>query len=214
MPRARGVLRPKTLFAAASTHLPRLPQRAGRVQLAGLAEESSPHGRLVFRPPYETMRRVGSAQLRLQTPQGEAQLSWRYAESRGLLGLLRDKYSREFEANVSLPLQLPRATQLHIPIPSHAPSQGHATPGTDEQRRARPAALQERPRSVLLREHGCDCILWASDGRQLEAGSAAGVVSVELAMSPLAKRMEQAPDTVVVSLTSGDFRFHVGVPNS
>lgn len=98
----------------------RLRPRA--LQLAGLAEDATPHGMTVFRPPRETMQTVGAAEVSLETPHGLATLSWRYIESQGLLGLLRDKFSRQFEVNVSIPFQ--RVTQLHIPIPTSLRNQG------------------------------------------------------------------------------------------
>jgi alpha-L-rhamnosidase len=170
-------------------------------QLAGLAEEGVPHSGLVFRPPRETLQQVGSAELRLETPEGEVGLSWRYVESQGLLGLLRDEYSREFEVNVSLPFQLPHPTLLHIPIPSSPGKEGEETAGG-----------ATSTSTVLLRERGCDCVIWSSDERLMEPGKVAGLVSVKLALSPLAWWMKSTPDTVVVKLMGGDWGFHVGIP--
>ena len=170
-------------------------------QLAGLAEESAPHQQLVFRPPRETLAAVGAAELHVETPQGPAWLRWRYTESQGFLGLLRDEYSREFEVNVSLPFQLPHPTLLHIPIPS--------SPGKEGEQTAAGAASTS---TVLLRERGCDCVIWSSDERLMEPGKVAGLVSVKLVLSPLARRMKSTPDTVVVELMGGDWGFHVGIP--
>jgi hypothetical protein len=70
---------------------------------------------------------------------------------------------------------------------------------------------------VALRERGCDCVVWASDGRQLVVDdarrAAVGVSAVELATSPFARRMKWVADTVVLSLTGGDYSFHIGVPH-
>ena len=170
-------------------------------QLAGLAEESAPHQQLVFRPPRETLAAVGAAELHVETPQGPAWLRWRYTESQGFLGLLRDEYSREFEANISIPLQLPQNSLLHIPILNK--------PGEEQSNTLHGA-------SVVLWERGCNCTIWSSDEahqNQSQAAAAAlgGVVSVKLVASPLARQMDRVSDTVVVELTGGEFGFHVAV---
>ena len=198
-------------------------------ELAGLAEEGDCSTGLVLRPLRGTLRQLGSAHLELEVPQGrleltwryvestsgvwqkveanpasskgEAGLSWRYVESQELLWLLRDEYSREFEVNVSLPFQLPHPTLLHIPIPS--------SPGKEGEQTAAGAASTS---TVLLRERGCDCVIWSSDERLMEPGKVAGLVSVKLVLSPLARRMKSTPDTVVVELMGGDWGFHVGIP--
>ena len=76
-------------------------------ELAGLAEEGDCSTGLVLRPLRGTLRQLGSAHLELEVPQGMVEFTWRYVES--TTGVWQ-----QFEANVSLPAQLPKPVQLHI----------------------------------------------------------------------------------------------------
>ena len=67
---------------------------------------------LVLRPLRGTLRTLGSAHLELAAPQGRVEFTWRYVES--TTGVWQ-----RFEANVSLPAQLPKPVQLHIPLPAN-----------------------------------------------------------------------------------------------
>ena len=147
-------------------------------QLAGLAEESTPSS-LVLRPPRETIRAVGSAQLETHTPFGRVGFGWRYTPT-----------TEGFEANVSLPLQLPTVTLVHLPMPAG-------------------------PRNVEIRERGCGCLLWSARPGERALRSEMllqqGIVSVELAKSPAAAYSRAAADTVIVGLMAGSFTFDVSV---
>ena len=152
-------------------------------QLAGLAEESTPSS-LVLRPLRETIHVVGSAQLETHTPYGRVGFGWRYTPT-----------TEGFEANVTLPLQLPTTTLVHLPVP---------------------AAAGPMARNVEIRERGCGCLLWsARPGERAALRSEEllqqGIMSVELAKSPAAAYSRGAADTVIVGLMGGSFTFDVSV---
>ena len=103
-----------------------------------------------------------------------------------------------FTANVSIPLQMPSNPRLHLPLP--APKQ--ASLG------AAASALQE---GIEIRERGCDCVVWpAGPNDDLALQLRHGVLSVELAASPVAERLGQEEDTVVLELAAGSYSFLVG----
>ena len=101
-----------------------------------------------------------------------------------------------FTANVSIPLQMPTNPRLHLPLPS--PKQ--ASLG------AAASALQE---GIEIRERGCDCVVWPA-GPSDDLALRHGVLSVELAASPVAERLGQEEDTVVLELAAGSYSFRVG----
>jgi len=78
-------------------------------QLAGLAEESNMNS-LVFRPMQKVLHTLGSAEFSVQTPQGKVGFSWRFIQGAG------PQEADGLEANISLPLQLPTTSLLHLPI--------------------------------------------------------------------------------------------------
>ena len=86
--------------------------------------------------------------------------------------------------------------RLHLPLPS--PKQ--ASLG------AAASALQE---GIEIRERGCDCVVWPA-GPSDDLALRHGVLSVERAASPVAERLGQEEDTVVLELAAGSYSFLVG----
>jgi hypothetical protein len=90
------------------------------------------------------------------------------------------------QINVSLPHQMSAPAAVHIPLPRDAE-----------------ASLLD---GVVIWERGCNCAVWPS----LHSVTITGVASVVLQRSAVARRMSKvSPDTVVVRLTAGEFRFVV-----
>lgn len=166
-------------------------------QLAGIAEDSTPDA-LILQPLRETVETVGSAELSLATPQGAVEFSWRHVPACKDLhvagGWVAGLWAVDgFEANVTLPLQLPTPPQVHLPLPRST-------------REGLPAAASALEQRVEIREVGCDCVVWPEP-----AGGRArsGVLSVALAASPAAARLGAGEDTVVLELVAGSYAFRV-----
>lgn len=168
-------------------------------ELAGVAEDSTPDA-LILRPLRETLEKVGSADLSLTTPAGNVNFSWRYIapckDVHVAGGFVAGPWQTSgFEANVTIPLQMPTNPQIHIPLPaSKWEGLGAAVSATQD--------------GIEIREAGCNCTVWpaqSADSRQ-----ASGVLSLYLATSSVAARLGQGADTVVLVLASGSFSFHVG----
>lgn len=102
-----------------------------------------------------------------------------------------------FTANVSIPLQMPSNPRLHLPLP----------PPKQASLGAAASALQE---GIEIRERGCDCVVWPAGPNDDLAQLRHGVLSVELAASPVAERLGQEEDTVVLELAAGSYSFRVG----
>ena len=164
-------------------------------QLAGLAEDSTPDA-LILRPLRETIETVGSAELSLATPQGVVEFSWRHAPAcKDMLGVSFVRQVDGFEANVTVPLQLPTHPQVHLPLP-RSTQEGLA------------AAASAREQRVEIREAGCDCVVWPEPAEG-DARARSGVLSVALVVSPAAARLGAGEDTVVLELAAGVYTFRV-----